>query len=222
MTIRGVLLDSGDTLIGPKGGRWNPRHDFEATVLAWWPDAPVERFPSVFAIGDELLSQERTSTRRDYHLVLLRELGIDRAPEGLLEALEVPLPAADLVEPFEDVPVALEALHGVGARMALVTDNWSTIRQLYQDLGLARFFDAFVISEELGCAKPDPRMYKAGSDALGLAPAECVFIDDDPDLVAAALDLGYHAFAVDRSARLTGCGVPTIRSLPEVVPIVGA
>ena len=30
--IRGLLLDSGDALIGPRGGRWNPRFDFEEVV----------------------------------------------------------------------------------------------------------------------------------------------------------------------------------------------
>jgi hypothetical protein len=31
--IRGVLFDAGGVLIGPVGGRWNPRYDFEDIVL---------------------------------------------------------------------------------------------------------------------------------------------------------------------------------------------
>lgn len=58
-------------------------------------------------------------------------------------------------------------------------------------LDIERYFQGFVISEVMGCCKPDPRMYAAGSDLLGLAPRHCLFVDDDPDLVSAAVDLGY-------------------------------
>jgi putative hydrolase of the HAD superfamily len=32
-------------------------------------------------------------------------------------------------------------------------------------------------------------MYAAGSDLLGLNPGDCLFIDDDPQLVSAAIQL---------------------------------
>jgi putative hydrolase of the HAD superfamily len=35
-------------------------------------------------------------------------------------------------------------------------------------------------------------MYRHASDALGIEPADCLFVDDDPSLVAAAIDLGYQ------------------------------
>ncbi|WP_201776385.1 hypothetical protein [Streptacidiphilus carbonis] len=35
---RAVLLDSGRVLIRPKGGCWNPRADFEETVLDRHPE----------------------------------------------------------------------------------------------------------------------------------------------------------------------------------------
>jgi putative hydrolase of the HAD superfamily len=43
--VRGVLFDSGDTLIRPVGGRWNPRLDFEEIVLRHLPGLAVESFP---------------------------------------------------------------------------------------------------------------------------------------------------------------------------------
>ena len=36
--IKGVLLDVGDTLTTPRGGRWNPRFDFEDTLRAFGLD----------------------------------------------------------------------------------------------------------------------------------------------------------------------------------------
>jgi FMN phosphatase YigB (HAD superfamily) len=38
--------------------------------------------------------------------------------------------------------------------------------------GLYEAFDVFAISEELGCVKPDPRLFRHALDGLGLTPAE--------------------------------------------------
>jgi FMN phosphatase YigB (HAD superfamily) len=78
----------------------------------------------------------------------------------------------------------------------------------------------WIQAEELGCIKPDPRMYRAGSNALGLEPDECAFIDDDPDLVAAAIDLGYHGFVIDRATPTRKHLVPAVTSLLEIVRLV--
>ena len=45
MGIAGVLFDSGDTLIRPVWGRWNPRSDFEEIVLRHLPGLAVDGFP---------------------------------------------------------------------------------------------------------------------------------------------------------------------------------
>ncbi len=53
------------------------------------------------------------------------------------------------------------------------------------------FFDAYVLSFEVGVMKPDPRIYQ---EALGRAEAEaaaCVFIDDMEENIRGAADLGF-------------------------------
>jgi FMN phosphatase YigB (HAD superfamily) len=65
-------------------------------------------------------------------------------------------------------------------------------------------------------------MYRHASDALGLAPADCLFVDDDPELVAAAVALGYQGLAMVRGADADADarGVPAIRSLTELLDLV--
>jgi putative hydrolase of the HAD superfamily len=41
-----------------------------------------------------------------------------------------------------------------------------------------RLFDAMVLSADVGLMKPDPAIFKMMADRLGLAPSECVMIDD--------------------------------------------
>lgn len=57
-----------------------------------------------------------------------------------------------------------------------------------------QFFDPIVYSHEVGLAKPDPAVFELTSERVGAAPGEIVFIDDTPQIVAAARDFGWHAF----------------------------
>jgi putative hydrolase of the HAD superfamily len=218
--VRGVLFDSGDTLIRPVGGRWNPRSDFEEIVLRHRPELEVAAFPQAFAAGQRVLDAgTATPSLAEYHRAVLHALGVRRPSPGLLRELERP-GTRPLVEPFPEVPGVLERLRAGGVAMAVVSDNWPGLEGLYRRLGLDAYFQAFVISAVLGCRKPDPRMYRAGSDALGLPPGECVFVDDAPDLVAAAIELGYVGTAIVRSGD-PPTAVPWIGSLEGLLPMTG-
>jgi putative hydrolase of the HAD superfamily len=219
MGFGGVLFDAGDTLIRPVGGRWNPRYDFERVVLAHHPELAPEAFPAAFAAGQRVLDASRgTADRTAYHLAILRELGVRRPADALLRALEGPA-AGPPVEAFPEVRGVLERLRACGVALAVVSDSWPELEDLFRQVDLHRYFRTFVVSALLGCRKPDPRMYLAGSDGLDLAPRECVFVDDDPRLVAAAVDLGYHGIVL---ARDTGppAAMPWIASLDDLLPIV--
>jgi putative hydrolase of the HAD superfamily len=199
VTVRGLLLDTGGTLTRPVDGRWNPRRDFEDVLLRHWPDAPVERFAAAFAAG------------------------LADPPRELLDDLGSPLDVA-VLEPYPEVPAVLDELLSRGLRLAVVTDNWGTagsVRWLHDQAGLAGRFEAFVVSQEVGCDKPDPRIFGAAADSLGLEPAECLVVDDDPELVAAAIRLGYQGLAVLREGTDVISGVPWARTLTGVLDALG-
>lgn len=46
------------------------------------------------------------------------------------------------------------------------------------DSPFGALFDTMVLSGEVGIAKPDERVYRLTADRLGLAPGQCVFVDD--------------------------------------------
>ncbi len=205
-----MLFDSGGVLIRPVGGRWNPRHDFEEVVLRHQPAILADLFPAAFEAGQRFLnSSASTPSRADYHRAVLAVLGVDAPADALLAELEAP-PATPPVELYPDALSVLVQLHASGIPMAVVSDGWAGLDLVYRVLGIEKYFAGFVSSEELGCVKPDPRMYAAGSDLVGAEPGACVFADDDPELVRAAIRLGYHGVAVVRDG-----------PLPESVPAVG-
>ncbi|MGW3490623.1 HAD family hydrolase [Streptomyces sp. NPDC001054] len=215
--LRAVLFDSGGVLMQPIGGRWHPRADFEQTVLAHVPSITSEQFEEAIAAGDRFLASSSPEPEPDdYHRLMLRHVGVDPTSE-LLADLSRDVPPATLLETYPEVMGTLEGLSRRSVRMAVVSDAWPNLPDLHAGLGIGRFFEAYAISAVLGCNKPDPRMYHHASDALNLEPAQCLFLDDDPALVVAAIGLGYAGRAVCRGSLTTE--IPSIASLAELLDL---
>jgi FMN phosphatase YigB (HAD superfamily) len=219
------MLDSGDVLIRPRGGRWNPRFDFEAVLLRHHPDTDESRFPGAFRAGAAFLSNsDGTAPRNDYHRVMLHQLGIADPSLALLAELDGPTDLP-VIATFPEVIAVLSEIRARGLALAMVTDNWGTsetVREFHNRVATGEFFDVIVVSEELGCRKPDPRMFRTASDALGLAPEECFFVDDWPGHVEAAIALGYQGAVLHREGyeRQVPLGLPTIRTLDELLTLI--
>ena len=75
----------------------------------------------------------------------------------------------------------LQNLHG-RYRLGVISDAifspGRALRQLLAHYDLLEFFDAFVFSDEIGCAKPEARVFEAAAGDLGVAPGEIVHIGD--------------------------------------------
>ena len=219
MGAAAVLFDSGGVVLHPLGDRWNPRLDFEEVLGRHHPDRRLD--VQAVAAGDAFLhAGPADRPRRDYHRHVLGALGITMPSDALLDDLEAPLPFDRVVAVYPDARPALDALRAHGIRMAVVSDAGPELERAYDELGLSHYFEAFAISAVVGVTKPDPRMFETARSALGLPAHDCLFVDDDPDLVAAAIDLVYQAVFLDRTDDGAAEGVPKIRSLDELAALV--
>ncbi len=80
---------------------------------------------------------------------------------------------------FDDVERALDALTASGARLALVTNGSSdTQREKIEVLGLEKWFDAIVVSGELGYAKPHPAVFDTAFEMLGGTREHAMHVGD--------------------------------------------
>jgi putative hydrolase of the HAD superfamily len=61
---------------------------------------------------------------------------------------------------------------GKGAGMSSSSDKARQIADVFA------LFDHVIESSKAGVRKPDPRIYQMMCDALGVAPAQCVYLDD--------------------------------------------
>jgi putative hydrolase of the HAD superfamily len=87
----------------------------------------------------------------------------------------------------------IEALVGRVRLLLLSNTNELHARHCLRELPLLQRFDRRLLSYELGCVKPDPRIFRIALEQAGTAPEATAFFDDLPEFVGAARELGIRA-----------------------------
>jgi putative hydrolase of the HAD superfamily len=184
--LEAVLFDWGGTLM-----RWG----FDAELLTAGHTAGLR------ALGRESIP-EMTDRFRDVYLPsffaekgmveeieypaqvrrLLAEFGIEVDDDELRRFLEAEHaewgPATQL---SSTTHALLETLRDRGLKLALVSNAIDPPHLLHRDLerhGIADRVDFAVFSSELGRRKPDPAIFRRALDALGVEPANALFVGD--------------------------------------------
>lgn len=97
-------------------------------------------------------------------------------------------------------------------RVVLLSNATTRLRADLDRLGLTAALDEVFNSAELGLAKPAPEVFRVVCARLGVAPAECGFVDDTAGHVRAAEAVGLVGHLYRSPAGLVGfltdCGVP--------------
>jgi len=210
--VRGLITDWGGVLTRPildTVTEWLQadgidRDSYRTVMRAW-----VSQAYGTDGVVNPVHALERGEcTAAEFEALLAAELvGIDGGPvsaDGLLSRM---FGAEALDEGMLEV---IRTARRAGLRTALLSNSWggSYPRHLFPDL-----FDAVVISAEVGMRKPEEQIYRHALDLLGLAPAECVFIDDIEHNITMARSLGltaiHHRTASQTTQQLAGLlGLP--------------
>ena len=82
--------------------------------------------------------------------------------------------------------------------------NWSmeTFPEAREHFGILQMIDRYVVSGAEGLVKPDPRLFQVLLDRYGLKTEDCIFVDDNPDNVAAAKDIGMQGILFTNAEKL--------------------
>lgn len=192
MAIKNIVFDIGNVLV-----RWDSRGIVEAAFRLSGEEAAA-RHRALFVEADIW----RALNRGEH-----TEAGAKRAfveaghlTEAEAEALWAALYAS--LHLIEDTPPLMERLARAGYRLFALTDN---VHEIVAHLSATHdwwaMFEGVTNSAELGCLKPDPRMYAHLIETNGLVAAETVFLDDMPGNVAGAHAAGMHAFVFTDAAQ---------------------
>jgi putative hydrolase of the HAD superfamily len=106
---------------------------------------------------------------------------------------------------FEGVRETLCMLKEQGYLLAIVTDtanSMSTKLSWFERGGFGHVWDSIISSLDIGTRKPDPKIYQAALEQLGLAPDQAVFVGHRASELAGARAVGMQtvAFNYDKDA----------------------
>ncbi len=88
-------------------------------------------------------------------------------------------------------------------RLGVVSNFYGNLETVCHNVAISPLLSVIVDSEQVGCSKPDPRIFATALDALGVAAADATFIGD-----SAARDMaGARALGM-RHIWLTGTPAP--------------
>ena len=138
------------------------------------------------------------------------------------KSLEKVYQARHTYQLFEDSIPTLEALRGK-YKLGVISDTWPSIVPVLEEFGLPGYFDTLTYSFEVGCFKPDPRMFADALGKMGLPPEQCVFIDDTAQNLVGAQKLGIQPVQIRKKPGADPCpegmlSIDKISGILELLP----
>lgn len=219
MQVRAITFDVGGTLDGP-GVAWRPR--FEALYRAEGVTESDEALARAFYDADDRLHEKHALAGLDLAATVRHQVtdtveNLGRTAPGLVERI---------VQGFlAEARAALRAARPVlerlrrEFRLGVVSNSYGNLRDVLGHEGLLDLFEVVIDSREAGLDKPDPRIFLAACDRLGLRPAQVAHVGDSiPRDVKGARTAGLIPiwFAPDAIAGPGEPGVLRVRSLDEL------
>jgi putative hydrolase of the HAD superfamily len=200
---RGLLVDFGGVLTT------NVFDSFKAFCRAeGLPDDAVKNMFRERGEGLALLRQLEKGelTAQEFSVQFAPLLGVD--PDGLVERL------FGGIGPDEAMIAAIRRARAAGVPTGLISNSWGD-GIAYEPSLMKELFDAVVISGDVGLHKPEPEIFLLGAQRIGMAPADCVFVDDLRENCAGAEAVGMAAI-LHRGADATIARLEELLEVPLV------
>jgi epoxide hydrolase-like predicted phosphatase len=124
----------------------------------------------------------------DFESMLAGQLGLPAA--GLIARLV----NAEVLPPRAEAACLVRRARAAGIPAGLLSNSWGGGgHDVYAGHDLAALFDVVVISHLVGLRKPEAPIFELAAERLGVAPRDCVFVDDTRTNVTAAREVGMAA-----------------------------
>ncbi len=184
MARKGLLLDFGGVMTASLYDRMA-----EFSVAAGLPaDAMRNALRTDEGSAVLALAEAGLAPQRDLEVMLARQLGLPA--DGLIARLLAP----DAMPPRAETADLARRARAAGIPTGLLSNSLGAGGyDIYAGYDLTALFDVVVISHLVGLRKPEPAIFELAAEKLGLAPADCVFVDDTYGHVRAAREAGMAA-----------------------------
>lgn len=195
MAIAAVLFDLYGTLA--PGGTKTLR-DENSRVVAAELGIDADAFSEAVRVSFRARTLGELGSLEETLRVLAEPLGGTPDAAALTRAAER---RVDMTRSLIDSTWALDVLDELrhrGLPLGLVSDCSAETAVVWDSTALSARFDARAFSCEHGFKKPDPRLYLMVTDALGVDPADCLYVGDGGSTeLPGATALGMRAVQLD-------------------------
>jgi HAD superfamily hydrolase (TIGR01509 family) len=219
-----VLFDFGGTL-DADGLPWKER--VYRLFLEGGAVVARERFdPSFYAADDALAGTVPPTTSFQEtvaRLVAGVASGLELPDRSIADGVARRFLGDSLKNIADNVPLLRELARRY--RLGIVSNFYGNLARVCDDAGIRSLFSVLVDSTEVGCAKPDPRIFQRALEVLAVSPSAATFVGDSlPRDMAGARAVGMrHIWLAGAEPSTTGPCCRSdhqIRSLRELEAIL--
>jgi putative hydrolase of the HAD superfamily len=203
--------------------------DLWETLIDWDRDSAARMLEEVDELVGNGFAERWDSSNRRYVAPIRVALAEAEVPEDLIEeicTLRLRYHRRSLV-PRPGAVETLRRLREEDYLIGLITVCSEDIELLWPESDFAGLFDAEIFSSRVGLSKPDPRIYLACCEALGVEPHQAVFVGDGAnDELEGARRVGMEAILIHREGEdplwgLDAWDGPRVTSIPGVLDVLG-
>jgi HAD superfamily hydrolase (TIGR01509 family) len=149
---------------------------------------------------EHLTTYDGLPTKRKLRMLTV-ERGLPEELHGFLNSLKQQYTlelVATRCKPVFHHQYALSQLKAAGYSLGVASNSVRrTVEEMMERSDLMRYLDVMISNEDVGRPKPDPEMYLAALDRLGVRPEETVIVEDNENGVKAATAAGAHVLVVE-------------------------
>lgn len=191
--LKAVIFDVDGTLL-----------DTERIYMQAWKDAAAELG---YTMTDALLRKTRAVDTKIAAKIFEEEIGngfsYEQArPIRVRIAEEIIARESPILKP--GVLELLQFLEDNGIRLAVASStNTKTTREHLAASGIAHRFQVIVGGDMITNGKPNPDIFLKAAELLGLAPEECIVVEDSPAGIRAGVAAGMKVVLVPDQAVIT-------------------
>ena len=183
-------------------------------------DAPAPVFAATESA--QIKQSERLWWFDVVHNVFYRVGMFDRFDEFFEHVFEVFADPASWIL-YPEVSATLATLRSRGLELGIVSNFDSRLFNVLRGLGIADQFDTVTISSLAHAAKPSPKIFELALAQHAVDPGEAIHVGDSlRDDVEGATKAGLRAVLIARDGTQAPPGIPTIRTLHELMPLVAS
>lgn len=174
MKYKAVIFDLFETLITEWGHKKYTKNEMSSDLGIerdkfdmYWEEMEKERYLGKISFTDSILSVCEKCGK------MVDDLTLSEITD---KRIRTKSKCFDYVNP--DVYGLLDRLKAMGLRLAIISNCSSEEVKVIRQSKIYEYFDQVILSYEVKMQKPDVRIYQEGSELLGVAADECIFVGD--------------------------------------------